>query len=168
MPATTPASTDGHPRPRGAAWVFAQTLLLAALVVIAPWLRGQWPPALSYGFGAVLVLYAAWGGLAGVRVLGRNRTPSPMPRAGSELVTTGIYARLRHPLYASMMALGCGWALLWSSTAGFAVALALTLFLHAKARSEETLLRAAFPGYADYARRVPRYFPRFSKLAKSS
>lgn len=155
-----PKSKDAHPLPRGAAWVFGQMLLLAALAVIAPWTRGQWSPTLSFGLGATLMLYAAWTGLSGVHYLGRNRTPLPAPRDGGELVTTGIYARLRHPLNASMMAMGCGWALLWSSTAGIGLALALTLFLHAKTRLEEKLLRARFAGYGDYARRVPRYFPR--------
>ncbi len=135
-------------------------LVLTALVVVAPWWHGQWPPMVSVGLGSALMLYAAWTGLAGVCQLGRNPTPSPVPRVGSELVTTGIYDRLRHPLYASMMALGGGWALLWSSTAGLALAVVLTIFLHAKARYEETLLHAAFPGYADYASRTPRYFPK--------
>ena len=152
----------------GAAWVFAQMLLLAALAIIAPWMRGQWPPALSFGLGAALMIYAAWTGLSGVRHLGRNRTPLPEPRAGGELVTTGIYARLRHPLNASMMAMGCGWALLWSSPAGLALALALTLFLHVKTRLEEKLLRARFAGYADYARRVPRYIPSRFNASHSS
>jgi len=63
------------------AWVFAQMLLLAPLAIIAPWRRGHWPPALSFGLGVVLMLYAAWTGLSGVRHLGRNRTPLPEPRA---------------------------------------------------------------------------------------
>ena len=151
----------------GTAWVFGQMLLLAALAIIAPWRRGLWPSALSFGLGAVFLLYAAWTGLSGVRHLGRNRTPLPEPRAGGELVTTGIYAHLRHPLNASMMALGFGWALLWSSSAGLALALALTLFLHAKTRLEEHFLRTRFAGYADYARRVPRYLPRFFSLSQS-
>jgi len=151
----------------GTPWVFAQMLLLAALAIIAPWRREHWPPALSFGLGAVLMLYAAWAGLSGVRHLGRNRTPLPEPRAGGELVTTGIYARLRHPLNASMMAMGFGWALLWSSPAGLALALALTLFLHAKTRLEEKFLRTRFAGYADYARNVPRYLPRFFNLSQS-
>ena len=150
------------------AWVFAQMLLLAALAIIAPWRRGHWPPALSFGLGVALMLYAAWTGLSGVRHLGRNRTPLPEPRAGGELVTTGIYSRLRHPLNASMMAMGCGWALLWSSPAGLALALALTLFLHVKTRLEEKLLRARFAGYADYARRVPRYIPSRFNVSHSS
>jgi protein-S-isoprenylcysteine O-methyltransferase Ste14 len=59
----------------------------------------------------VLLGYAAWMGLGGVRSLGGNLTPLPAPREGGELVATGIFARVRHPLYASVMAMGFGWAL---------------------------------------------------------
>ena len=146
-------------KPDGKAWVIVQMLLLTALLLISPWMRGHWPPVLSFGFGSALMLYAAITGLAGVFRLGRNRTPRPQPRAGGELVTTGIYGLLRHPLYASMMAMGSGWALLWSSSAGSALAVTFIIFLHAKARHEEKLLHAAYSGYAAYAQQVPRYLP---------
>ena len=148
--------------------MIGQMLLLTALLIITPFVRGQWPPLLSCGGGAVFVLYSAFTGLAGVFKLGRNRTTHPKPRAGGELVTGGIYALLRHPLYASMMAFGCGWALLWSSSAGALLAAVFILFLHAKTRFEEKLLHAAYPDYADYSKRVPRYLPHFKALRKRS
>jgi len=144
----------------GTSWVVAQMLLLAALGVVAPKHGGDWPAVASTGPGALLFLYAAWTGLAGVRDLGRHRTASPVPHPQSTLVTTGIYARLRHPLYASMMALGFGWALVWSSLPGLVLALVLAVFLHAKARHEEALLCRHFLDYPAYMRRVPRYLPR--------
>jgi len=143
----------------GTRWVVGQLVLLAALGATAPWHRGQWPALAGTVPGTLLLVYAAWTGLAGVRDLGRNRTPSPVPRPDSTLVTTGIYARLRHPLYASMMAMGLGWALLWSSAVGLALAGVLAVFLHAKARHEEGHLCRHFPDYPEYLRRVPRYVP---------
>jgi protein-S-isoprenylcysteine O-methyltransferase Ste14 len=143
----------------GTTWVVVQMLLLAALGVVAPWQRDDWPALASTVPGALLFAYAAWTGLSGVRDLGRNLTPRPVPRDGGTLVTTGIYARLRHPLYASLMAMGFGWPLLWSSTAGLGLAVVLCAFLHAKARHEETHLCQHFPDYASYMRRVPRYLP---------
>jgi protein-S-isoprenylcysteine O-methyltransferase Ste14 len=73
---------------------------------------------------------------------------------------------VRHPLYASVIALGFGWALLWRSGPALALAVAQTVFFHAKARFEERLLRERFAEYADYARRVPRFLPRL--LSKTS
>lgn len=145
---------------RGTGWVVGQMLLLGALGAAAPWWRGAWPIFASLVPGALLLIYAAWSGVCGVRGLGKNLTPLPVPRAGGTLVTTGIYARLRHPLYASLMAMGIAWALLWSSAPALALAAVLCLFLHAKARHEEDQLCRRFTDYPAYMRRVPRYLPR--------
>jgi protein-S-isoprenylcysteine O-methyltransferase Ste14 len=141
------------------AWVIAQTLLLIAVGIAAPLWPGQWPGVVSVSIGSAAFLYAAWTGLGGVIRLGRNRTPLPAPRPGSTLVTTGIYARIRHPLYAAMMAMGLGWACFWSSGIALGIAAVFVVFLHAKARFEEGLLRARFEDYRRYASRVPRYLP---------
>lgn len=145
---------------RGTGWVVGQLLLLGVLGAVAPWFRGHWPVVVSLVPSALLFVYAAWTGVTGVRHLGRNLTPLPVPRAGGTLVTSGIYARLRHPLYASLMALGLAWALLWSSLPALGIAAALCVFLHAKARHEEEHLCQVFLDYPEYMRRVPRYLPR--------
>lgn len=158
-----PSTTTTPRQPSGMAWVIVQMLLLAAAVVAGPWWRGTAAMPFSRVIGALFFLYAAWTGLGGVGRLGRNRTPMPAPRADSELITTGIYGLMRHPLYASMMAMGLGWAFLWSSLPALGIAVVLIGFLHAKARYEERLLREKFSDYARYAAGVPRYFPkRFS------
>lgn len=143
------------------AWVVAQSIFLVAIIIAAPLWPGQWPKAANVSIGSITYLYAAWTGLCAVVRLGRNRTPLPAPRPGSTLVTTGIYGRIRHPLYAAMMAMGIGWACFWSSGIALGLALAFILFLHAKARFEEGLLCARFEDYPAYAARVPRYVPRW-------
>jgi len=153
-------TSDIAPTTHGSAWVAAQFSLMLALLVAGPLWRVQWTGWAAPGLGLVLVLIGAWFGLAGVRVLGVNRTPFPEPKRGSQLITTGIYAHVRHPLYASVIALGFGWALLWRSWPALVLAAAQIAFFHAKARLEERLLRARFSDYADYARRVPRFIPR--------
>jgi len=152
----------------GMAWVVVQSLFLAAIGIAAPLWPGQWPKAASVSIGSITFLYAAWTGLSAVVRLGRNRTPLPAPRPGSTLVTTGIYSRIRHPLYAAMMAMGIGWACFWSSVIALGLAVLFILFLHAKARYEEGLLRARFTGYPDYAERVPRYVPRWNNDGRGS
>jgi protein-S-isoprenylcysteine O-methyltransferase Ste14 len=148
---------------RGTGWVVGQMLLLGALGAAGPWWRGVWPVIFSLVPGALLLAYAAWSGLQGVRGLGKNLTPLPEPPADGTLVTTGIYARLRHPLYSSLMAMGIAWALVWSSAPALVLAAVLVLFLHAKARREEDHLNRRFAEYAAYMRRVPRYVPRLRR-----
>lgn len=144
-------------------WVTAQSLLLATIAIAAPLWSGQWPFAVSISLGVIFFLFAAWTGLSGVADLGRNRTSSPLPLPESQLVTTGIYARIRHPLYSSMMAMGLGWACFWSSSITLGLAVGFIGFLHAKARYEEKLLSATFKAYPEYAARVPRYLPQRRK-----
>jgi protein-S-isoprenylcysteine O-methyltransferase Ste14 len=98
--------------PRGVGWVIGQMLLQGVVAVVALRFRRPRPPACAIAGGAALLGYAAWMGLDGVPSLGRNLTPLPAPRDDGELVTSGIFARVRHPLYASVMAIGFGWVLL--------------------------------------------------------
>ena len=137
-----------------------QFALMAAVIVLAVVFHGDWTrvPVIAAGLGLFVV--GGVFGIAGVAVLGRNRTPFPLPRDGSELVQSAIYARVRHPLYTSVMLVSLGWALIWQSWPAFIVALALIPFFHGKARREECWLREKFPGYASYETRVPRFLPR--------
>ncbi len=144
---------------RGGLWVLVQAGLLAAVAGLAVKFPGARP---RLGFivpGALLLALGGAVGLAGALALRANLTPFPRPRADSDLVQHGIYARVRHPLYTSVMLASLGWALAWQSLPALAVALALVPFFHAKARREERWLRAQFPGYADYEKRVKRFVP---------
>lgn len=144
---------------RGGRWVVAQSALLVAVVLIAPLFPWEWQHPGTIPVGIALFALGGWVGLAGVRALGRNRTACPQPLADSVLVQSGIYARVRHPLYSSLMFASVGWAVGWASWAGLVAAGALTLLLHAKATREEHWLHERYPAYRDYARRVNRFLP---------
>lgn len=150
---------------RGGWWVVGQSLLMLATVMLAAMFPGNWTNLAIIVAGSVLFAIGGYFGIAGVIVLGKNRTPFPQPREGSKLIKHGIYSRVRHPLYTSVMLASLGWALIWQSTAAFCAAFTLLPFFYAKTRQEERWLRNLFPGYADYARRVPRFLPRLSRRA---
>lgn len=83
-------------------------------------------------------------------------------RKDREIVTTELYSVTRNPLYfgSFLMALGFGLAparpeFLWFVLAAFAAV------FYPMMRNEAKDLRARFPDYADYERRVPLFFPRF-------
>lgn len=144
---------------RGGLWVATQNALTVAALLLAPLFRGQWEHPLIVALGIGLFSFGGWVGLAGVRALGRNRTPFPQPLADSALVQHGIYARVRHPLYSSLIFTSFGWALGWGSWVGLAAAGSLTLLLHCKARNEERWLRLRYPSYDAYAQCVSRFLP---------
>lgn len=144
---------------RGSPWVVAQFALMVAGLAAGPIWRAPRSGWLAFAMGIALLLVGAWLGLRGKRDLGSQRTPFPRPKDDAQLVTTGIYARLRHPLYAAVIALGFAWALLWQSWPALALAALQIFFFDAKARREERWLRERFPNYAAYAQRVKRFIP---------
>jgi protein-S-isoprenylcysteine O-methyltransferase Ste14 len=143
---------------RGGGWVAGQFLLLAFLLVLAVLHPGTGPVAWSSA-GVLVLVVAAAVAVAGVKALGRNLTPFPKPADQANLVQHGIYARIRHPLYTSVILAGFGWALVWLSWPALLAAVALVPFFHAKSCREEGFLRLKFPGYREYEARTCRFVP---------
>jgi len=146
--------------------VSLQFLLLAALVVLAfvPHDR-LWPggpiPLIA---GAVLVAAGLAVAVLGVRGLGSALTASPVPLEGATLVTSGVYSRVRHPIYTGLLAGGAGVVVMGASLGQVVVWAALLVLLMVKARWEERMLLAAHPDYRAYAARSGRFLPGLGRL----
>ncbi len=141
-------------------WVFVviQFVLLIALIVVpggSDWARPGW---LRVASTALVVAGVA---LVGVSALGLGAalTPTPVPTERGQLVTGGLYRFVRHPIYSGVLAVVLG--LVAGSGRWLMVALGvLTIaFFTVKARWEEARLAEAYPDYADYAARTPRFVP---------
>jgi protein-S-isoprenylcysteine O-methyltransferase Ste14 len=150
--------------PRGEGWVIAQLALIGLLVFVSlPGLNALWPGDLpgwlAFAAGAVALLLAGWTEIRALRDLGRSLTPLPRPRDDAELVDSGIYARLRHPMYAGLILAALGWSALTRSLPAFAVAILLALLLDAKSRREEDWLVERYPTYPAYRLRSKRFLP---------
>ncbi|MEO8088984.1 MAG: isoprenylcysteine carboxylmethyltransferase family protein [Gemmatimonadales bacterium] len=112
------------------------------------WIR--WLGVVVMALGASVL---AWG----IRSLGRNLTPGTEPLSNAELITTGAYAHLRHPVYAGVVLLLAGYTLAWSNwTLGVVVGFVALQYFQAKAGVEERWMMERFPGYEAYMRQVPR------------
>jgi protein-S-isoprenylcysteine O-methyltransferase Ste14 len=90
---------------------------------------------------------------------GRSLTPMPSPRAGAALLTSGLYRRVRHPVYSGLLVWAFGMAISAASSLHFVLFGLLWAFFNAKAAHEERLLAQKFSGYPEYASRTPRFFP---------
>lgn len=81
------------------------------------------------------------------------------------LVTTGIYAYLRHPQYAGFILVMFGFLLQWPTVLTLAMFPVLVFMYVRLARSEERTAIAEFGAeYERYMREVPGFFPRLSDL----
>ena len=116
--------------------------------------------ALTSAAGLVLMAAGAVLVARGLLDLGRNLTPVPRPRDDAQLVASGIYAHVRHPIYGGLMATAVGWALLAASPVALLLALLLALFFEAKSRREESWLSERYADYPAYATTTSRFFPR--------
>jgi protein-S-isoprenylcysteine O-methyltransferase Ste14 len=78
------------------------------------------------------------------------------------LVTTGPYARIRHPLYLAMFGWAAALGLLTANWIFVAVALLSIAGTIARVPKEEQMMIEAFGNaYKDYMKRTGRFFPKF-------
>lgn len=164
----------GRSSGRGGAWLRSPIFYLAASALFfglawLGWIPLPWtasPSArvwllvlgsLLYFPGLILVL---WGRLA----LGKNYFVSTglgaQLFADHQLITSGPYARVRHPMYVGLMLAACGSLLIYATwtTVYFAV---FAPALLVRARREEAALSAEFGAqWHDYCNRVPAFIPR--------
>jgi len=83
-----------------------------------------------------------------------------------DLVTEGVYAHVRNPMYVGNFLILVGLAIIWGSPLAFAIGVPLVGFLYfAIIVSEEAYLRDKFgDAYDAYARDVNRFVPRLAGL----
>lgn len=148
--------------PRGEGWVLIQGVLLV-VVAAAGWSLGpDWSGPLRLA-GIVVGIVLITGGIVlafrGVIDLGGALTPLPRPRDGAELIVTGAYAFVRHPIYGGLILAAFGWAIVQASIVAVALAVALAAFLRVKSAREEAWLEQRFPAYAAYRARTRRLIP---------
>lgn len=95
--------------------------------------------------------------------LGKSLTANPVPKDTATLVVTGLYSRVRHPIYFGLLliafgvVLDAGW---WPQSI---IAGMLYIQLQIKASFEESLLRKKFPDYSAYASKTPMFLPRLNR-----
>ena len=87
-----------------------------------------------------------------------NTFLSPLVRAQTErkhrVITSGVYAFVRHPMYLGAVLMFFGGALLMASAYGTLVGIVITLMLAGRIVGEEHLMLQELEGYAEYKRKV--------------
>ena len=101
--------------------------------------------------GLALDLVALFGMGASWRVGIDQEHPGP-------LVTTGIYSRVRHPIYTAVMLMACGQAMVTADVISIAVSAAALVGLPIQAHLEEEFLAGRYGAtYMEYCQRTRRF-----------
>jgi protein-S-isoprenylcysteine O-methyltransferase Ste14 len=120
-----------------------------------------WHTPLALGVACVCLVAAGFAFTVWARVvLAGNWSAEVVFKQGHELIESGPYALVRHPIYTGLLAMALGTALDYARPIGFALLIALCGAFWWKARQEEEIMSRHFPqAYASYKARVPAIIP---------
>ena len=120
--------------------------------------RFGWSPTFPLwirALGALLQIVATYIVFAAMR---ENTFAAPVVKMqkerGQKVISTGLYANVRHPMYAGATLLFISAPLLLGSLVGLVLALLLIVTIGARALGEEAMLKQELDGYRDYTRKV--------------
>jgi protein-S-isoprenylcysteine O-methyltransferase Ste14 len=136
--------------------LFSTTRIPLHWLYFQPWPVGFRPFWLGAAVAVAGVLFAVWAR----EHLGCNWSSSVTLKQGHELITTGPYAAVRHPIYTGILAGLLGTAIALSEVRGFIAFVLIFLIYWLKLRIEEQWMRSEFgETYATYAHRTAALVP---------
>ena len=157
--------SPGEREDRGNRWVLVAFAVIGVLAAWLPayldrkdiWTIGgdtvRWIGVFLFIAGGVLRLWPVF-------VLGRRFSGLVAIQPGHTLVTSGIYAVIRHPSYLGLLINALGWALAFRSVAGVLLTALTIVPIIARIQAEEILLRSEFGAdYDAYRSRTSRLVP---------
>ena len=108
----------------------------------------------SYLLGILIIIISFIIMLVSIKDLGRNLSPFPRPIDSSDLVTSGIYRFIRHPMYYSLIFISIGVFIIKLSIYYLFLTISLALIIKFKIALEEKYLISKFKNYLLYKNEV--------------
>ena len=156
-------------------WVFWVLRLAAATIIIVAAVRlgrrAGSPAAVFFshplftqtlilGWAGALLTVIGIGFAIWARVnIGRNWSSRPAMKEHHELVTTGPYAYVRHPIYTGILLAALGTAIM-SSIFGIGMLIFISIFFAFRINKEEKIMLELFPNrYPEYQKHTKRLLP---------
>ena len=146
---------------RGGGWVALQSVLIV-LIGLSALMGVYWPDSVAgvlvvIGLALILAALVLLVLAAVSLLLARSITVFPRPREQAAVAKSGVYARVRHPVYGAVLLIALG-ASLAESPLGLIPTAVLAVVFDLKARVEEAWLEERLPAYARYREQTPRRF----------
>jgi protein-S-isoprenylcysteine O-methyltransferase Ste14 len=116
----------------------------------------QWLGVALTAAGVGIAFWARWH-------LGANWSGVVTLKEGHELIRTGPYHRIRHPIYTGILLALLGTVVTFGQVVGLIAVAIVWLSFYVKARREELFLTQEFgPGFTEHQRQTGMFLPRFS------
>lgn len=117
---------------------------------------GEWLGVLLTAAGIGVAFWARWH-------LGTNWSGVVTLKEGHELIRTGPYRTIRHPIYTGILLALLGTAITFGEVRGLFAMAIVWLSFYIKARREESFLSQEFgPGFAEHKEHTGMFLPRLS------
>jgi len=113
----------------------------------------QWPAQLVLIIGLIEVVWA-------FMQLRNFISVWPTPKDDAELVTWGLFAIVRHPIYSGLILCTGGYAFYKADLYKLLICIALFILFYFKSAYEEKRLTERYKIYPRYKKRVGRFFPK--------
>ncbi len=133
--------------------VLVQFICLIFIAISAPVISNNIAGLLVESMGIFLAVHAIY------IVKIRNVNVTPTVKQGSELITSGPYRIIRHPMYIAQLIAVLPLVIDYFSWYRLAAIVILLIVLLVKIGYEEKQLIAHFPEYAEYMKRTSRMIP---------
>jgi protein-S-isoprenylcysteine O-methyltransferase Ste14 len=136
---------------------------IALYAINRPWMGKfavpfpSWLRWVGFALGIASLVFWTWTQVA----LGKNWSPQLQLREEHHLVTSGPYARIRHPLYTAMFGYGASIALVTANWVFVILTAAMIVAIIARIPREERMMIDKFgEEYKVYMKRTGRFFPK--------
>ncbi len=112
--------------------------------------------------GLAMIIFGTFFNILGRFNLGKNWANQVKIYNNQNLITTGTYGIVRHPLYSSLMLMFYGACLIYPNYLAFLANTFIFIpFMYYRAKQEEKLLSKTFKEYEIYKKKVGMFLPKF-------
>mgnify|MGYP002795016712 CR=1 FL=1 len=96
--------------------------------------------------------------------LGGSLSPFPSPKKNSELITSGLFRYVRHPIYTGIILSTFSLSIFLGSSWKLGVSILLMILFYLKSIYEEQKLAEKYPGYHFYRENTGRFLPKMKEI----
>tara|TARA_Y100000589_G_scaffold332097_1_gene389252 strand:+ start:2644 stop:3117 length:474 start_codon:yes stop_codon:yes gene_type:complete len=104
--------------------------------------------------GNIIIFLALTFIIISIKDLGKYISPFPRPKEKSELITSGIYSIISHPMYYSLILISIGFFIKSFTLYNLILSILLSIIVSIKINLEEGYLTKKFINYKLYKRKV--------------